>query len=261
MTRTKLRAHLAVNGIESRDFFFPLHLQPALNQSDDIPRLPLAETLGSTGFYLPTHYHLNQTDIDYITNVIREFFGQKEGEYCRPDHPIHDFMMIRSGQLNLEVISHKTNGEIVNSLNRGHPLIEAVFLAQEANKCLIHERWDERQLLLSKFQELMEATKVSKSFDPKIIENYFKDYIEYFESQKSFEKAMDRQWLSEDLTSAQYRSSQSIPTTTDTETLQLMCHLVRQYRPNCIVELGSWMGRSTLLMALAAKTFETPNNK
>ena len=168
-------------------------------------------------------------------------------------------MMIKSGQFNLEVISHKTNGEVIARNNRGHALIKAVNLAQMATNCLIHERWDQRELFLNSIHNLLNKTKDSKKFNPKTIQNYFKDFIQYFESQRCFENQVNRPWLKEDLSSPEYEPAMNILTTTDFETLQLICYLVKQYRPKCLVELGCWMGCSSLLMALASTTYTNIN--
>ncbi|XP_065837508.1 GDP-perosamine synthase-like [Oscarella lobularis] len=76
--RRSLRRVLAENGIETRDYFLPLHLQPPLllhqRQRDshyELPDLPNAERLGRVGFYLPTHHYLQKSDVEFICNVIR----------------------------------------------------------------------------------------------------------------------------------------------------------------------------------------------
>ena len=56
---------LADKGIETRDFFFPLHLQPMMLElaNYSIDNLPNAEHLGATGFYLPTFHGMKSDDI------------------------------------------------------------------------------------------------------------------------------------------------------------------------------------------------------
>lgn len=79
--RTKVRAIMAEDGIETRDFFFPLHLQPMTlsGSNNDGNRwpfnghpslLPNAERLGSTGFYLPTYYNLPEESIKKISDSL-----------------------------------------------------------------------------------------------------------------------------------------------------------------------------------------------
>ena len=77
--RHDIRCEMAKAGIETRDFFLPLHLQPAVHSGvyaseetvKDPPRLPNSEHLGDVGFYLPTHYYLEQSDVLFISNTLR----------------------------------------------------------------------------------------------------------------------------------------------------------------------------------------------
>ena len=80
--RTRVRGKLASKGIETRDFFFPLHLQPMTiaRQPKTYPEtLPNAEYLGSCGFYLPTFYGMKDEDIDFVSSCLREAM------ICDPD--------------------------------------------------------------------------------------------------------------------------------------------------------------------------------
>lgn len=70
--RTRIRQYLADNGVESRNFFFPLHLQPiSIKLSEAIIELPHSENLGLTGFYLPTYFHLKDDDIKGICECLK----------------------------------------------------------------------------------------------------------------------------------------------------------------------------------------------
>lgn len=57
-------------GIQTRGFFCPLHLQPALRQFAR-HSLPVAEELYSKGLCLPVHLGLTDSDIDEICEIIR----------------------------------------------------------------------------------------------------------------------------------------------------------------------------------------------
>ncbi|KAL3108800.1 hypothetical protein niasHT_011214 [Heterodera trifolii] len=74
--RTALRAHLAMNGIETRNMFFPLHLQPMFDAAHVDLDLPMAQLFGSTGFALPTHPGLDKQQIDQIVITIYQFFNE-----------------------------------------------------------------------------------------------------------------------------------------------------------------------------------------
>jgi perosamine synthetase len=71
--RTTLRQKLADSGIETRDFFFPLHLQPLLHRPSNgkTPSLPVAEELAMTGFYLPTWYNMAEENIEEISQCLK----------------------------------------------------------------------------------------------------------------------------------------------------------------------------------------------
>jgi len=77
-SRDELRDHLAAHGVETRNYFYPLHLEPANFYGDEVGVydivLPNAERLAQTGFYLPTHSFLQPDDIRYICTVIRAFY-------------------------------------------------------------------------------------------------------------------------------------------------------------------------------------------
>lgn len=74
MSRDTLRAFLAREGIETRSFFVPMHIQPsyALLYADQ--RFPVAEMLGSRGFYLPSSSKLTTADIRRICASVRRAY-------------------------------------------------------------------------------------------------------------------------------------------------------------------------------------------
>lgn len=71
--REGLAQALEANGIQTRGFFYPMHLQPKL-RSEPLQRLPVAEDLYRRGLCLPIHHHLTDAQIDRIAGVIRAFF-------------------------------------------------------------------------------------------------------------------------------------------------------------------------------------------
>ena len=76
-TRTRLRQSLANAGYETRDYFFPLHLQPMYCSSvahDPQINLPNAEDIGGRGFYLPTFYNLSDKVIEDICQCLKDAF-------------------------------------------------------------------------------------------------------------------------------------------------------------------------------------------
>ncbi len=63
-------AALEENGVQTRGFFYPLHLQPALQQYAQGP-LPVAEDLAANGICLPIHHELTAARIDEMCEIIR----------------------------------------------------------------------------------------------------------------------------------------------------------------------------------------------
>lgn len=72
--RDKLMQVLEANGIQTRGFFYPMHLQPKFIK-DPPDRLPVAEDLHSRGICLPIHYQLTDAQVGKIIDVIRQHFG------------------------------------------------------------------------------------------------------------------------------------------------------------------------------------------
>jgi perosamine synthetase len=68
--RAQLVAALERAGVQTRSFFYPLHLQPALQKYAQEP-LPVAEELHRKGICLPVHHGLTSCDIDEISEIIR----------------------------------------------------------------------------------------------------------------------------------------------------------------------------------------------
>jgi perosamine synthetase len=72
MSRDQLRVVLADAGIETRNFFIPMHCQPIYWKQYKGERYPVAENLCRQGFYLPSASSLTLEQIEYITGVIRD---------------------------------------------------------------------------------------------------------------------------------------------------------------------------------------------
>ncbi len=71
ISRDELRRRLAARGVETRTFFVPLHLQPALYARFAGQRYPVAEQLGRGGLYLPSGPALRDEDIAYVAESVR----------------------------------------------------------------------------------------------------------------------------------------------------------------------------------------------
>ena len=76
-TRDRLRHHMAALGVETRNYFYPLHLQPVnfLHGTATYETvLPEAEALWSKGFYIPSHWYLSDDDVSYVVCCLACFF-------------------------------------------------------------------------------------------------------------------------------------------------------------------------------------------
>lgn len=69
-TREGLVAHLEENGIGTRRFYPPLHVQPPFLQHG----FPNAEWVSQRGLWLPSSVHLKAEDVAFVCDKIKEFF-------------------------------------------------------------------------------------------------------------------------------------------------------------------------------------------
>merc|ERR1739848_503818 len=76
--RDALRGHLAKHGVETRNYFFPLHLEPVNFYSGDVGVYDIvlsnAERAAQVGLYLPTHSFMELADVIFICDLILCFF-------------------------------------------------------------------------------------------------------------------------------------------------------------------------------------------
>ena len=76
--RDELMESLYKKNIETRPFFWPLHLQPAYREevSEDIAPLPVSENLGKNGLYLPMGAHINKKIQTKIVKSIEDTLAE-----------------------------------------------------------------------------------------------------------------------------------------------------------------------------------------
>jgi len=70
--RDELRAYLKSFGTDTRPFFHPAHKLPHLAQDKEFP---IAEFLASAGINLPSYPDLKDSQIDFISSKIRDFYN------------------------------------------------------------------------------------------------------------------------------------------------------------------------------------------
>lgn len=69
-SRDNVIQHLAGLGIETRPFFYPMHIMPVYKH-DSLSHLKTAETIAAKGINLPTYYDLTLDDIQIICDILK----------------------------------------------------------------------------------------------------------------------------------------------------------------------------------------------
>lgn len=73
--KEEIQLALSTNEIQTRDFFYPMHLQPAvqaLYPSINKASFPNSETLNEQGLCLPMHLGITESDVTFICDVINQ---------------------------------------------------------------------------------------------------------------------------------------------------------------------------------------------
>lgn len=78
LTMPQLREELQKRGIETRTFFIGMHKQPAYAHLGVQGSFPNTEYLEKNGFYLPSSSHLTEEEIKFITDAIKEIYGESK---------------------------------------------------------------------------------------------------------------------------------------------------------------------------------------
>jgi perosamine synthetase len=75
----KLSASLSKQGIQTRRFFYPLHMQPCYQKNIEISKVnarqfPRTETIFNNGISLPSSYHLTNNEQETVIEAIKDFY-------------------------------------------------------------------------------------------------------------------------------------------------------------------------------------------
>jgi perosamine synthetase len=70
--RDKAMAQLAELGIETRPFFYPMHILPPYRHLQPMQEFPNVNRIAASGFNIPSHGELNEDDIDFISRSLLE---------------------------------------------------------------------------------------------------------------------------------------------------------------------------------------------
>jgi perosamine synthetase len=76
-----LKRFLANKGVQTRDFFCPLHMQPCYENYTYNTNYQISESAYKKGISLPSSYHLTSEQQDYIISCIYEFYGVKNDTF------------------------------------------------------------------------------------------------------------------------------------------------------------------------------------
>lgn len=231
--RKNLRKHLMSNGIETRDYFFLLHLQPAFSDLyDPNSDFPNCERLVSVGFYLPTYTDLKESQAKYIVSKIFEYFEipySVSFDSMNTNHKINEsFLSVECNSkiLDLDVLKVYPSGN-QNQLPKVNIFNYAVSLKHKMENFFKKNSLIEPHFLLYELNKLLKNSR-----DYPQINEYFRPCIIYLKQEIEHELSSESPWLDKFY---EKDSLQHIPTTSDAETLQLLNKYRQQlkilYRP------------------------------
>jgi perosamine synthetase len=77
LSRDEVAAGLRERGVDTRTFFCPMNLQPALRRVPGFPEVdcPVAERLWERGLYLPSSPGLDRATVERIVGALRDVIG------------------------------------------------------------------------------------------------------------------------------------------------------------------------------------------
>jgi len=70
LSRDELASYLKERGVETRPFFYPIHLQPIYAENYQWGSCPVAEELSQQGMNLPSAATLGRKEIEYVTSCL-----------------------------------------------------------------------------------------------------------------------------------------------------------------------------------------------
>ena len=256
--RQGLRELLAKYGAETRNYFFPIHAQPAyrdLQITPGVMAFPNADYNAENGFYLPTYTSLTEKDIKWICSIIVSYFTKcpESIAECPKSATLSNSIRVNSRTLQITTRRFDDDGRLLENFIGGynHYTTMAVSLRSQAKRYLFYERWDRGQILLQYMRECIEESR-ENGFD--VAEHVLQPFVDYIISQQRYELEVQEPWTNIDLSKGDLSLCSKIPTTAEPELLQLLYWLVQRIEGvPYILELGSLFGASTSVLAVAAK--------
>ncbi len=86
--RDLLREELAAADIETRPFFYPVHTFPMYQSARTDAGCPVATDLAARGINLPTSSYLQESDVDYIAQKLRQALARTRAVLQVPSLPL-----------------------------------------------------------------------------------------------------------------------------------------------------------------------------
>lgn len=77
--RNTVMEELAERGIETRPFFYPMHVLPMYSHLTKAQIFPVADKVAAQGFNLPSSANLTEEDIRYVCDCLLEVIGKAPG--------------------------------------------------------------------------------------------------------------------------------------------------------------------------------------
>lgn len=253
-TRTLIRSRLAESGIETRDYFLPIHIQPAYGSLFRHLRLPVAEKIGSQGLYLPLHTSMTVQDVEVICDIIKDFFKEDSEDPLKTfaldrtnDKSKWSFRAAKEGLPLIEVRSFDHLGNHVIAKNNYWLSIDAPRLIHNFDQYIRDPSRGQAELLSQACQALLPHVDSHSKLG--ILVQDMHAYL----SLQTHELILDskRPWLGINLD--RFTKCAKVPTTTDRETLQMLVWFAQEYGVQTCLEVGSWFGHTALLIAEAGQ--------
>lgn len=240
--RDRLRNYLAhEHGIETRNYFPALDLETAFTHLPEFTRHSCLQAmrLAEIGFYLPTHYWLNEHDVSNICQAIVAFY-RNLSDWKLPQKitsflPLPVAIMVNNRTGNLDAyggISIADRQAMIDAVHGLHAVHSFFSIHRECwSNCKDMEKWLH---LLSNESRLDE--------DLRNLFIYYKHYLNKMRLQNHLLPVpISRSpWLDFKLLET------NIQTTTSVEVQQLLCWIAIKYECHSVVELGPWLGSSTV---------------
>ncbi|CAM4962881.1 unnamed protein product [Rotaria socialis] len=249
MDRDRLRHYLAFeHGIETRNYFPSLNIQAAFDNLPTFARAtcPHAMRLAEIGFYLPSHYWLREDDVFNICQAIIAFYNKSKDWKMPTNNTLSISSPITLIVNNCTGLFESFGGSTVKDRQ---VLVDAVRAIDCIHKFFgIHrECWSLCKAIESLLNKLADESSLDNELRSSL--TYYGQYLKKIRTQNHLLpiQTFRSPWLDFTLIET------NIPTTTPTEVQQLLCWLAVKNECYSLVELGSWLGGTSVQLLHAIR--------